>query len=129
MSAELEVKMIISPVSVGSGADHCSNTCHYASDGDCDDGGAGAEYNSCSEGSDCYDYGSHEPAKEAFARVSLKAEMYAPFYNWGRPKEIELHLTPWNNPPKNSYSCNHNKHGIKESRNDDPKLFWRFLSL
>jgi len=40
--------------SVGGG---CAETCTYASDGDCDDGGPGAEFNSCSVGSDCTDCG------------------------------------------------------------------------
>ena len=30
----------------------CSNTCNYASDGDCDDGGPGAEFAECSLGTD-----------------------------------------------------------------------------
>ena len=33
----------------------CSDSCGYASDGDCDDGGSGAEYAYCSYGSDCTD--------------------------------------------------------------------------
>ena len=36
----------------------CSNSCGYSLDGDCDDGGNGAEYSSCSLGQDCYDCGS-----------------------------------------------------------------------
>jgi hypothetical protein len=40
---------------------YCSNTCRYASDGDCDDGGPGAEYSLCSRGSDCRDCGSRAP--------------------------------------------------------------------
>jgi hypothetical protein len=35
----------------------CTNTCNYAYDGDCDDGGPGNEYNICSLGTDCYDCG------------------------------------------------------------------------
>lgn len=35
----------------------CTNTCSYSSDGDCDDGGPGSEYSSCSLGSDCVDCG------------------------------------------------------------------------
>jgi hypothetical protein len=40
-----------------SGAGLCSNTCAYAHDGECDDGGTGAVYNVCSLGSDCADCG------------------------------------------------------------------------
>jgi hypothetical protein len=36
----------------------CSNQCQYAGDFDCDDGGPGAEYNSCLLGTDCQDCGS-----------------------------------------------------------------------
>ena len=35
----------------------CINTCNYAYDGDCDDGGPGNEYNFCALGTDCYDCG------------------------------------------------------------------------
>ena len=38
----------------------CAEACHYSSDGDCDDGGMGAEYNSCSCGTDCFDCGPRE---------------------------------------------------------------------
>ena len=33
----------------------CTNTCTHASDGDCDDGGPGAEYSACNPGTDCFD--------------------------------------------------------------------------
>jgi len=36
----------------------CSNTCMYASDGECDDGGVGAHYALCQLGTDCNDCGS-----------------------------------------------------------------------
>jgi len=35
----------------------CRNDCIFASDGDCDDSGPGAEFSSCSIGSDCADCG------------------------------------------------------------------------
>ena len=35
----------------------CSNTCNYASDGECDDGGPGAEYGICAYGTECEDCG------------------------------------------------------------------------
>ena len=35
----------------------CSNTCNHAEDGDCDDGGPGAEFDGCDEGTDCLDCG------------------------------------------------------------------------
>ena len=42
------------------GGSTCRNDCVHASDGDCDDGGEGAEYNVCYEGSDCDDCGAFE---------------------------------------------------------------------
>lgn len=36
----------------------CEETCNYSADGDCDDGGAGAEYTACTLGTDCLDCGS-----------------------------------------------------------------------
>jgi len=35
----------------------CTETCEWASDGDCDDGGLGTEYSSCAIGTDCTDCG------------------------------------------------------------------------
>ena len=36
----------------------CRESCYWASDGDCDDGGVGSEYTACDIGSDCTDCGS-----------------------------------------------------------------------
>ncbi len=36
---------------------YCNNTCRYANDGDCDDGGPGSDYDLCDFGSDCTDCG------------------------------------------------------------------------
>ena len=38
-------------------ASQCSNSCLYASNGECGDGGPGAEYSSCAWGTDCLDCG------------------------------------------------------------------------
>ena len=40
----------------------CSNTCEYAFDGECDDGGEGSLYSLCSLGTDCNDCGSRASA-------------------------------------------------------------------
>jgi len=40
----------------------CTNTCRHASDNDCDDGGAGAEYSSCTICTDCDDCGHRDMA-------------------------------------------------------------------
>lgn len=41
----------------GSGTGGCSNSCAYAYDGECDDGGPGAAYSVCALGTDCADCG------------------------------------------------------------------------
>ena len=46
------------PPPAGSAACTNSNNCRYTSDGDCDDGGPGAEYSLCGLGEDCTDCGS-----------------------------------------------------------------------
>mmetsp|Transcript_12948 Transcript_12948/g.25042 ORF Transcript_12948/g.25042 Transcript_12948/m.25042 type:complete len:1027 (+) Transcript_12948:330-3410(+) len=52
------------PPAAGGG---CSNTCGYAGDGDCDDGGAGSEYSFCTLGSDCTDCGNRGDSSVAVA--------------------------------------------------------------
>ena len=52
----LECQSELSPGRAG-----CSNICDHAYDGDCDDGGAGSEYNLCDWGTDCNDCGRREP--------------------------------------------------------------------
>merc|ERR1711907_426223 len=42
------------------GGGRCSNTCSYASDNDCNDGGQGNEYSLCDHGTDCHDCGSRD---------------------------------------------------------------------
>lgn len=41
----------------------CLDSCRWASDGDCDDGGPGAESSACSWGTDCTDCGPRTPAR------------------------------------------------------------------
>ena len=48
--------LLLSGVSPAAGQS-CSNTCNYASDGDCDDGGPGSEFTQCNLGADCRDCG------------------------------------------------------------------------
>lgn len=40
--------------------DMCGNTCNFASDSECDDGGPGSDYAICTFGSDCEDCGDRE---------------------------------------------------------------------
>jgi hypothetical protein len=39
----------------------CSDSCQYAGDGECDDGGPGAAYDVCAYGTDCADCGPRDP--------------------------------------------------------------------
>ena len=39
------------------GTEMCNNSCVYAGDGDCDDGGLGCDFDFCEFGSDCDDCG------------------------------------------------------------------------
>lgn len=43
--------------SLGTGPGGCSDTCDWANDGQCDDGGPGADYFDCALGTDCGDCG------------------------------------------------------------------------
>ena len=56
-----------SPTSV----DVCTDECNFPTDGDCDDGGPGAEYSSCSVGTDCADCGSRVQEASAAAGAEL----------------------------------------------------------
>jgi len=49
----------------GTSSDLCSNTCIYASDSDCDDGGAGSAFSSCALGTDCVDCGARTTRRRA----------------------------------------------------------------
>ena len=58
--------------SSGGGAHHvCDDLCSVANDGDCDDGGDGAEYDSCPAGSDCTDCGTRRHT-EALCKATCK---------------------------------------------------------
>jgi hypothetical protein len=48
----------------------CTDTCEYATDGECDDGGPGAERMSCAYGSDCTDCGLRQPGCSSFTSAS-----------------------------------------------------------
>jgi len=45
----------------------CSNSCKYAHDGECDDGGPGAKYRDCELGTDCADCGERPASLELLA--------------------------------------------------------------
>jgi|GEM_PF-2561296 len=41
----------------------CDNSCAYAYDGTCDDGGSGSSWSVCDCGTDCYDCGDRKQTK------------------------------------------------------------------
>ena len=53
----LAFMLTISAAQGQSSSSVCTNGCEFASDGDCDDGGAGSEFSACSCGNDCNDCG------------------------------------------------------------------------
>ena len=55
------------------GAASCTDTCSVSSDGDCDDGGAGAEYSLCEGGTDCTDCGTRGTAASDEDKLSPSA--------------------------------------------------------
>ena len=52
-------------------SEKCENSCAYANDGSCDDGGEGAEYSSCELGTDCSDCGPRA-GKGGASRVGIE---------------------------------------------------------
>lgn len=62
----------------------CGNDCIFASDGHCDDGGAGHQYSSCSLGSDCVDCGSRkqpctgEHGEDSYDDAGINSQSVAP---------------------------------------------------
>lgn len=61
----------------GSSSGRCTNTCEYADDGDCDDGGSGSDYSLCELGTDCADCG---PRSGSYSDVYADA-YYANYSN------------------------------------------------
>ncbi|MGE0789791.1 MAG: hypothetical protein AB7S26_29225 [Sandaracinaceae bacterium] len=49
----------------------CSDTCTYANDGECDDGGPGSTYSDCALGTDCGDCGSREAGASPEPAMSM----------------------------------------------------------
>ena len=76
------------PVACGTCPPLCSETCFYASDGDCDDGGPGSEYGTtCQYGTDCTDCGPRSPRSPSPApqgRIIRCTETCALLTTWGR---------------------------------------------
>merc|ERR1712070_74944 len=66
----------------------CDNTCKYSKDGDCDDGGAGADYDFCELGTDCADCGKGRTMDWMRDPSNVVAEMdyhtNMDYSHWGR---------------------------------------------
>jgi len=79
-------------------ASDCTETCRYASDGDCDDGGPGAEYTLCSLGTDCTDCGTRVSVLSSglSSRAAARARANA-FRRAGppRPRSWRTWMTWW----------------------------------
>jgi len=61
----------------------CSETCGYSGDGDCDDGGEGAEFNLCEVGTDCVDCGSRVDFAQLIDHSPSRPIAPPPFFaNW-----------------------------------------------
>jgi len=114
----------------GTAIDTCIDNCgSYSRDGDCDDGGPGAEYNSCAEGNDCTDCGRRGDQTTFFGGVTFELEIQIPIYNWGRPKSTSYRLLPRQKPKPNSFSCKNKQHYFKDHRNADPKLYHELFKI
>ena len=55
--ASIDATLLGSDLSALTAVAGCGETCYYASDNDCDDGGVGSEYSICELGTDCIDCG------------------------------------------------------------------------
>jgi hypothetical protein len=71
---------------------HCMNDCNYASDGDCDDGGEGSEFNYCGISRDCDDCGARQEASSGYTWKEYTCEDVADYYldsGLGGPQAIK----------------------------------------
>jgi hypothetical protein len=48
-------------------------------------------------------------------------------WNWGRSKEWEMSLLPWEKPRANTESCANKKYWLKGGRNEDEDLFYELF--
>jgi hypothetical protein len=55
----------------------CTDTCNFAGDGECDDGGSGAEFSECSIGTDCSDCGTSDNEAVATFNDHFSVGLYA----------------------------------------------------
>ena len=79
-------------------AGQCLNTCMYANDGSCDDGGSGAEFTNCPLGTDCFDCGSrhlhHPHAPHYHAPHAHFPHSHTPQHGHTPPHDHHPHTPP-----------------------------------
>ena len=68
------------------GSDKCSDSCRHTFDGDCDDGGPGAEYALCSFGTDCTDCEIRSPVAKCRLKQRVLRAVPMCIYKSGRTK-------------------------------------------
>ena len=75
----------------------CTETCNYAADGDCDDGGPGSEYLFCPLGTECTDCGPRNQATLSPGRSFLPSTLIPGFSAWAPPHFDNLAYRGQNN--------------------------------
>ena len=71
----------------------CQEQCYHSSDGDCDDGGPGAEYGACGYGMDCADCGTRALAPPSPSPPPVPFATYQAFHTNSRADSGEEHIT------------------------------------
>ena len=66
--------LTVAGLNMGVGCQQCSDTCLFAGDGECDDGGAGAITTVCPFGTDCADCGTRRSKISDLLPASLEDE-------------------------------------------------------
>jgi hypothetical protein len=78
----------------------CDDMCGAASDGDCDDGGPGAEYSSCQIGTDCTDCGPRTGDDQFFGTITINQDEHrrVPHPRAEQRRPSEHHRAPLRGP-------------------------------
>ena len=87
IAALVAVALLFSPA-VATAQTLCTNTCEYAHDGECDDGGANSLYDLCALGTDCSDCGPRTPVA-ANVQVNAMSIQGTWFVDWD-PTLVDL---------------------------------------
>ena len=73
------------PPAITSLVNLCAEACNFAADGDCDDGGSGSEFSSCTSGSDCTDCGPRTPPPPpiTYSKTPMMGPLFTEFVKRG----------------------------------------------